>query len=419
MEPITNTPKKSLAGVGRAVKFNPFLPEFRADPYPIYDRLRSLEPVHWSFIGAWVITRYDDAVAVLRDPRFSADMRRWGNCKDIKYREKQGELSPLGRINSKWILFLDPPDHTRLQKLVSKAFTPQVVEGLRPYIQKVVNEQLDQVQNAGVMDVIADIAHPLPVIVIAEMLGMPSVDRDLLKHWSDQLVLCLEPMMSLNVFEQLNQVVLEFTKYLRSLIAQRRQSRQDDLISALIAAKEENDKLSEDELLATCILLFTAGHETTVKLISNGVLTLLRHPDQLEKLKQEPMLIQSAVEELLRYDSPVQVTFRTAIEEVEIGNKTIQKGQQVFVCLGAAHRDPTQFPEPNRFDITRQKNRHLAFSYGIHACLGATLARTQAQIAINTLIQRMPDLKLYTDTLEWQENIILRGLKALPVSFTV
>jgi pimeloyl-[acyl-carrier protein] synthase len=415
---LTRTDNKQESGAAKPAKFNPFLPEFRADPYPFYDRLRSEDPVHWSFMGVWVITRYADAIAVLRDPRFSADMRRWGNYKDIRFREKPGELGPLGRITSKWILFIDPPDHTRLQRLASKAFTPQVVESLRPYIQHVVNEHIERVQNAGSMDIVADLGQSLPVIVIAQMLGVPPEDRKQLQQWSDEVILCLDPMMTVSVFEHLNQVILEFADYFRHLISKRRQMRQDDLLSALIVARDEGEKLSEEELLSTCTLLFAAGHETTVKLISNGMLALLRHPDQMEKLKQEPTLIQSAVEEMLRYDGPVQVTVRTATEDVEMAGKTIRKGQQIFVCLGAAHRDPAQFPDPERFDITRQNNRHMAFSYGIHACLGNMLARAQAQIAINTLIHKMPDMKLCTDILEWQEKIILRGLKALPVTFT-
>lgn len=416
---IFSSMERREASFARTATFNPFLPEFRVDPYPFYHRLRSEDPVHMSFMGVWVITRYSDAIAILRDSRFSADMRRWGKYQDIRFREKQGQISQLGQTNSKWILFLDPPDHTRLQSLVIKAFTPQVVEDASPYIQEIVNEKLDRVQSSGMMDIVTDLAQPLPVTVIAKMLGVPTEDRDQLREWSSDLASCLDPMMSVDIFEHLNKVVLEFTDYLRSLVAKRHQCRQNDLISALIAVREKGDKLSEDELLATCILLFGAGHETTVKLISNGMLALLRHPDQMEKLKQEPTLIQNAVEEFLRYDSPVQITVRTAIENVEIDGKRIQKGQQVLVCTGAANRDPVQFPEPDKLDITRPKSRHLSFSYGIHACLGATLARVQTQIAINTLIQRMPELKLQTDILEWQEKIILRGLKALPVSFKI
>ncbi|MEA5581853.1 cytochrome P450 [Nodularia harveyana UHCC-0300] len=398
--------------------FNPFLPEFRTNPYPYYEKLRSDDPIHFGFMGVWIISRYADAISVLRDPRFSVDMRRWGKYKDIRFRETATELGPLGSMTSKWMLFMDPPDHTRLQRLVSKAFSPQIVQRLRPYIQEVVNQKLDEVQDLGKLDVIADLAQPLPVVVIAEMLGIPRQDRDQLQKWSDDVVLCLDPMMSIDVFERLNKVVIQFTEYFRNLIVQRRQQPEDDLLSDLIAARDEQDKLTEEELLGTCILLFAAGHETTVKLISNGILSLLRHPDQMAKLQQEPALIQSAVEEFLRYDSPVQLTVRTAIKDIEIGGKTIRQGQQVFVCLGSAHRDSEQFPDADQLDITRQNNQHLGFSYGIHACLGNVLARVQAQIAINTLMQRCSNLQLATDKLEWQKKIILRGLKELPVTFT-
>ncbi|MBD2339097.1 cytochrome P450 [Calothrix sp. FACHB-156] len=416
MESFVNTPvtvniknQKSL--------FNPFLPEFRNNPYPYYERLRSQDPIHFSFMGTWVITRYTDAVAVLRDPRFSVDMRRWGNYQDIRFRETQGELGPLGRITSKWMLFIDPPDHIRLKRLASKAFTPQIVENLRPYIAEIVDTKLNQVASRGKLDVVADLAHPLPFVVIAQMLGVPPEDREKLQKWSDDMALCLDPMMSIDIFEHLNQVVIEFAEYFRNLIAQRRQQRQDDLLSALITARDEQDQLTEEELLGTCILLFVAGHETTVKLISNGVLALLNHPDQMAKLKQEPTLIESAVEELLRYDSPVQLTVRTATEDVEIGGKTIRQGQQVFICLGSVHRDPAEFVNADQLDITRQDNRHLAFSYGIHACLGNVLARVQAQVAINALIQRFSHFQIATEKLEWHKTIILRGLKSLPVSF--
>jgi pimeloyl-[acyl-carrier protein] synthase len=419
MQSVAHTPEPvSSNGESQKPKFNPFLAEFRNDPYPFYERLRSQDPIHFSFMGVWVITRYADAIAVLRDPRFSVDMRQWGNYKDIRFREKTGELGSLGSITSKWMLCMDPPDHTRLQRLASKAFTPQIVQRLRPYIQKIVTEKLDQVESNGKLDVVADLAHPLPVIVIAQMLGIPPEDRDQLQKWSDDLVPWFDPMMSVDVFEHLNQVVTEFAEYFRQLIAQRRQQRQDDLLSALIAARDEEDRLTEEELLGTCILLFVAGQETTVKLISNGVLSLLRHPDQMAKLKQEPTLIESAVEELLRYDTPVQLTVRTAIEDVEIDGKTICKGQQVFVCMGSAHRDPAQFANADQLDITRKNNRHLAFGYGIHTCLGNVLAKVQAQIAINSLIQRFPNLQLATDQIEWHKTITLRGLKELPVSFT-
>jgi hypothetical protein len=288
---------------------------------------------------------------------------------------------------------------------------------MRPHIQEIVNQLLDKVEGAGVMDVIADLAYPLPIIVIAELLGVQLEDRNRLKQWSFTIARTLEPLMTLDVFDHVNENIMSFTEYLRDLVAERRKNPKSDLISALIAARDQGDRLSEDELIATCIFLFAAGHETTSNLIGNGLLALLRHPDQMEKLKQEPTLIPSCVEELLRYDSPVQLWWRTALEDIEIGSKTIRKGQLAMVYLGAANREPAQFSDPDQLDITRCENRHIAFSYGIHSCLGAALARVEGQIAFNTLLQRMPELKLQSNTLQWRETISLRGLKALPIAF--
>lgn len=424
MESIANTNGKVISpgktkktGAAEAFKFNPFLPEVHADPYPTYHRLRSLEPIHRSFLGAWILTRYADVKAVLRDPRFSVD-KLAGHLKDkSSYLKQQRDLNTVALFTSKWLIFLEPPDHTRLRKLVSKAFSPGVVERLRPYIQDIVDELIDKVQDKRGMDIISDLASPLPVTVIAKMLGVPAEDRSALHQWSNDLSRILDPLLPLETYEHLNQVVVEFTEYFRGLFAERRKSPKEDLISALIAAREQGDKLSEDELLSTCMLLFFAGEETTVDTIGNGMLALLRHPDQMEKLKREPAIIQSAVEELLRYDSPVQHTQRIATENVEIGGKTIEAGDKVVVCLGAANRDPAQFSDPDRLDLTRRENCHLAFADGIHSCLGAALARLNSQIAINTLVQRLPDIKLQTDTLEWRKNIVIRGLKALPVTF--
>lgn len=268
------------------------------------------------------------------------------------------------------------------------------------------------------MDIVSDFACPLPVYVISTMLGMPSNDFARLNKWSDDLTHVLEPLRSLEDYEHMNQVAVEFTDYLRDLIAERKKRPQEDLISALIAAQDQGKKLTEDEILSVCILLYVAGEETTVNLIGNGMLALLRHPDQIQKLKQEPIIIQSAVEELLRYDSPAQLLARIATKNVDIGGKTIRAGERVFVSLGAANRDPAQFPDPDRLDLSRSENRHLAFADGIHHCLGAALARVEAQIAIDTLVQRLPDMKLSTDKLEWRKNIALRGLKTLPVTFT-
>jgi cytochrome P450 len=406
----------TAAGATTLVEFNPLLPEFRANPYPFYRQLRSVDPVHWSaFLGFWVLTRYTDCVAMLRDPRSSADPRDWASYEAVM--QGVGEDRPLMQMQRRWMLLMNPPDHTRLRTLVTKAFTPRVVEGLRPRIQEIVDSLLDQVQGARTMNVIADLAYPLPVIVIAEMLSVPAEDRDKFKGWSRDLARTLDPITTPEILAAGDEATLAFLDYFGTLVAKRRKDPRDDLLSSLIAAEEQGDRLTEDELLATAILLFGAGHETTMNLIGNGLLALLRHPDQLEKLRNDPSLIHSAVEEFLRYDGSVQMTGRMALQDIEIGGKVIAKGQQAIIVLGAANRDPAQFPDPDRLDITRSDNRHIVFSHGIHYCLGAPLARIEAQIAINTLLRRMPALQLSTDTLEWRETVTLRGLKALPVAF--
>ena len=425
MEPITKHNKETISpgkvkqpGAAKAFKFNPFLAEFQSDPYPTYHRLRVEDPVHRSF-DTWVITRYADVKAVLRDPRFGADQvpKRIKN-KSHYFEEQQRDIKTLVQMSGKFFFYLDPPDHTRLRGLVSKAFSAKVVERMRPQIHEIVDESINKVRDTGVMDIVVDLSCPLPVIVIARMLGVPAEDSSKLGQWSNEMSRIIDPLMSLEDYDHLNQVAVAFTEYFRGLIVERRKRPKEDLISALIAARDQGDKLSEDELLSVCLMLFLTGEETTVHTIGNGMLALLRHPDQMELLKRNPTIIQSAVEEILRYDSPVQQTARIAREDVEIGDKIIRSGENVLVSLGAANRDPAQFSNPAQLDLIRDENHHLAFSDSIHYCLGAALARIQSQIAINTLVQRLPNLKLNTEKLEWRKNINIRGLKSLPVSFT-
>ncbi|QSJ20569.1 cytochrome P450 [Nostoc sp. UHCC 0702] len=407
-------------GLKKAFKFNPYSSEFRTNPYPIYHRLRFEEPVHKSFVGGdWVLTRYADVKAVLRSNRIrSHDQPELIKEKNQYLQNRGRNLNTLAQISNKILFYMNPPDHHRLRSLVVKAFSPLVVERMRPRIHKIVDDLLEQVQNKGNMDIIADIAGPLPVIVIGKMLGIPIEAQEQLHQWSNVLSRILDSLVSLEEYEILNRVIGEFQDYLRGLIIEREKNPQEDLISALIAAREQSDKLTLEELLAICILLFATGEETTVNTIGNGMLALLHHPDQMEQLKKEPTIIQSAVEEILRYDSPVQLTARVAIDNIEIGNQTIQAGEKLILCLGAANRDPYQFPNPDQFNIHRYQDNHVAFGDGIHYCLGAALARVQAQIAINTLLQQFPDLQLASDKLEWRKNIALRGLKSLPVTFT-
>ena len=392
--------------------FNPLMPEFHSNPYPFYKALRDEDPVHQSPWGFWVCTRYDDAVMILRDPRFG----REGMAKIMEAR--LGLTQDVSRARD--MLFQDPPDHTRLRALVSRAFTPRVVEVMRPHIQDIVNGLLDRIEGARAMDVIEDLAYPLPVRVICEMLGVPVSDQELFKDWSTDIARSLDagilPADS-DVVPRGRDARLALADYFRGLIATRRKDPKPDLLTGLIAAEEEGNKLSEAELVSTCMLLLIAGHETTVNLIGNGLLALLQHPDQLRMLREDPALIQTGIEELLRFDGPVQRTGRMVTTEVEIGGKLIPKDSVVVSVIGAANRDPKQFADPDRLDVTRKDNRHIAFGFGIHFCLGAPLARLEGQIALGTLLRRMPKLALASETPEWRESSTLRGLKSLPVTF--
>jgi cytochrome P450 len=392
--------------------FNPIDPEFVADPYPMYHRLRAEDPVHHSPLGFWILTRYEDVVAVLRDGRFAKEAIAAFVAKRLGV-----EVATTGIGIS--MLDRDPPDHTRLRSLVSKAFTPRVVEGLRPRIQQIVDELLDRAEDQRGMDLIEEFAYPLPVIVICEMLGVPVADQERFRGWSLDLARGLDatlfgPHSDVAARSRASREAL--THYFRDLIAERRSAPRGDLLSALIAAEEAGDTLNEQELLATCILLLVAGHETTVNLLGNGTLALLRHPAELRRLRENPGLIGTAVEELLRYDGPVQRTARIPSADVTIGGRTITAGEMVMPFIGAADRDPAQFPEPDRLDLARADNRHIAFGWGIHFCLGAPLARLEGQIAIGTLVRRLPKLALACDRPEYRQSLTLRGLKALPVA---
>ena len=391
--------------------FNPMAPEFVADPYPTYHRLRALDPVYRSPLGFWVLTRYEDVIVALRDARFGKE------ALGELVAQRQGVESAGTRLS---MLDRDPPDHTRLRALVNKAFTSRVVDALRPRVQQIVDELLGRVEGGGRMDLIEDFAYPLPVIVICEMLGVPLEDREHFKSWGLDIARGLDALLmppGSDVHRRAMEARKAIAAYFRTLIAERRGAPRADLLSSLIATEEAGDRLSEDELLATCILLLIAGHETTANLIGNGVLALLRHPDELRRLRQDPGLIQSAVEELLRYDGPVQRTARIPSEDISIGGHVIPKGELVMPFIGAADRDPEQFPDPDRLDIARADNRHIAFGWGIHFCLGAPLARVEGQIAVNALVQRFPRLAVATDAPEFRQSLTLRGLTRLPVTF--
>jgi cytochrome P450 len=404
--------------VTEPLAFNPFDPGFRVNPYPVYRRLQQEDPVHVTPFGMLALSRYRDCAALLRDPRSSSDARNSNFYQQMMQgrdpEEVFGELAGMRPF-----LFMDAPDHTRLRSLVQKAFTPKTVENLRPRIQELVDQLLASAVERGSMEVIEDLAYPLPVQVISELMGVPSEDHETFKGWSKELARALDPDFTapLEVVERRQQVAQAFTAYFRDLIAVRRRQPRDDLLSALIAAEDEGNKLSEPELLATLILLLVAGHETTVNLIGNGVLALCRHPDQLARLRNEPGSARTAVEEVLRYDPPVQFTARVALEDIDIDGTTLAKGDQAILLLAAANRDPEQFDEPDTFDVARQENRHLAFGLGVHFCLGAPLARVEGQVALEAMATRLDQLAVAVAAPDYKENIVLRGLASLPVTF--
>jgi cytochrome P450 len=395
--------------------FNPLLGPARADPYPLYRRLRENDPVHRSHaVRGWVLFRHADCVDLLRDPRFSADDRNLaGYSRQRSMAIRQGLVDPSAP-QEPVMLRRDPPDHTRLRGLVNKAFTPRAVEKLRPRIEELTEELLFALERRGGFDLIADFAVPLPVTIIAEMLGIPARDRQLFKRWSDHLVGFLDPQASPGPVV-LRRTVEEFFAYLGQIIEQRRRVPADDLLSRLVLAEEAGDRLSEQELHGTVALLLAAGNETTTNLIGNGLLALLRHPEQLERLRSQPELAASAVEELLRWDSPVQFTMRIPTRELEFRGRRFDAGQAVVAVLGSANHDSEVFETPDRLDLGRQDNRHLSFGQGVHFCLGAQLARLEGEVALGALVRRFPDLRLAGGEPKWRRLTFLRGVESLPL----
>jgi cytochrome P450 len=394
-------------------------PEVRANPYSLYAKIRSQDPVHWDEIeGFWTLTRYDDVVSTLRDKQRFSKARGLKSALNRLPDEEREVAKPVFDVYSRQMLFADPPYHTQLRGLVNKAFTPRIVARMEPHIQEVVDKMLDDVQESGRMDIIADLAYPLPATVILELLGLPIEERDQFKEWSDDFMATLGVVRhNPKVFEVARKSVGDLTDYICDRRDQLLKDPQDDLLSELVIAEDQGNKLNRHEVVANSILLLVAGHETTTNLIGNGLLALMRHPDQMQKLKDDPSLIDSAVDELMRYDNPVQILWRVAKEDLKIGGKQIKEGQFVNVLVGAANRDPAHFPEPDRLDIEREAGRQVGFGLGMHYCVGAPLARLEGRIAIKTVLRRMPNLRLESEDLTWQENPILRGLESLPVAF--
>ncbi|HXN39159.1 MAG TPA: cytochrome P450, partial [Solirubrobacteraceae bacterium] len=389
-------------------------PEVLADPYPLYRKLRAEDPVHWDpYLHAWVVTRYAEVVEVLH--RFSA--KRTPTPERLAALGME-QLAPIACVMVRQMLFLDPPQHSRVRGLAAVAFTPRRVKRLRAHIEQIADSLIDAVSSRGEMEVMQDLANPLPAIVTAEMLGVPTEDHRMLKDWSEDFAEMLgnfqhNPGRADKVAHSLQ----EMTAYFHEAVRRQATRPTEGLINALTTAEVDGDRLTEEEVVANAIVTLVGGQETTTNLIGNGLLTLLRHPEEMERLRRDPALVPTAVEELLRFESPSQHTARLAPDDVQLGGRPIKRGQAVIAVMGAANRDGERFPDPDRLDLARVDNRHLAFGWAGHFCFGAPLARLESEIAFSALLHRLPGLRLAPGPITWRSNLGLRGLAALPVSF--
>jgi cytochrome P450 len=390
-------------------------PEILANPYPLFKKLRDADPVHWdSFLHAWVVTRYEDVVNVML--KCSAD--RTPKPEQLEAMGMIAELTPIAQVMVRQMLFMDAPAHTRLRALCAVAFTPARVAALKQHIQDIADQLIDRVIDSGKMDVIGDFANPLPAIVTAELFGVPVEDHEKLKDWSTDFAEMLgnfqhNPERARRVLSSTENLL----EYFQNAIREQKQNPRPGLVSSLMNAEVDGSRLTEEEIVANLIVTMVGGQETTTNLIVNGLLSLLKNPDQLELLKRDSSILSSAVEELLRYESPSQHTARVAPDDMMLGGKKIQKRQAVIAVFAAANRDPERFPDPDTLDLRRTDNRHVAFAWGSHYCFGAPLARMEGQIAFETLLRRLPNMRLEQQEMAWRDNLGLRGLKSLLVSF--
>ena len=398
------------------VKKTLFTEGFLQDPYPVYERFLKEGPIHYVDWGAgiWAVFDYADCCSFLKDARLSA--KRTGALLLSLPPEKRDECAELARMLGLWMLFMDAPEHSRLRKLMNRGFSPAVAESLRPQIEAIVDRMLEPLRHASEAELMHEIAHPLPVRVIAEMLGISGSSQEQLIHWSDAIAAFIgNPRRTLEQIHCAQQAVVALMEFFRGVVADRRRQRGGDLISLLLDIEEDGEVLTEEELYAQCVMLLFGGHETTRNLIGNGMQVLLQHPEELSRLRDHPEMIRSAVEELLRYESPVQYAGRMVKEEMELRGERLRQGDVVAFMLGAANRDPQQFKDANRLHLTRVNNVHLAFGAGPHFCIGNQLARLEGQVAILRMVQQFPRMRLKAPQPEWAPNIGLRGLKALPV----
>jgi cytochrome P450 len=393
-----------------------FTPELLRDPYPIYCRYLDGPGLQFLTIhgGVWAAFKHADCSTFLRDPRLSA--KRTGTLIDEFPTEKQKEFAELARTLSLWMLFFDAPEHTRLRKLMNKGFSPVAIESLRPQIEKIVDRLLMPLRNNHRMDILPQFAHPLPAYVIAELLSVPDSLHEKFIRWSNAVATVFgNPYRTVDDLVAAQQAIHGLTSYFREAVAVRRRQKGNDLISLLLEIEEDGDVLTEEELYAQCVMLLFGGHETTRNLIGNGLYTLLRHPEQAAELRNNPELIRSAVEELLRYESPVQYTGRMVLQDFEFCGVPARRGQEIIFMLGAANRDGSQFEDPDRLDLKRAKNPHLAFGAGAHFCIGNQLARLEGQVAVLRILQEFPEMRSVSAEPEWLPNFSFRGLKALLV----
>lgn len=404
-----------------AVKYDILSPAFFADPYPTLRRMREEDPVYWHpLLKSWVLTRYSDVQRVLRDSR-----SEYSNSKVEQYglgapESSRGKLEVFNAFVSKWLAFMDPPAHTRLRSMISRAFTVHAVERLRPRVQAAIDELLAAVRARGRMDIVADFAAQLPLIVFSEMMGIPREDGERLQR-DGLLVMSLfgAGLATAETVDAAYSGVMSYYEYFTTHIASRRSRSTEDLLSKLVEARVDGEGLTDDELVAMCVTLFLASQETTLYLIANAVYALLRHPEQAERLRRSPALIDNALEEMIRWDGPTFGTFRRSLSDVtDIGGGKIVAGDYVLSIVCSANRDEARFPEPDRFDIERQDTRHLAFSTGMHTCPGAALSRLEGRLALHALLQTFSELRLDTDSLEWLPNMMVRGMKSLPITMT-
>ncbi|MGW2695532.1 cytochrome P450 [Streptomyces sp. NPDC001296] len=395
--------------------FDPWDPAFLADPYPAYAELRALGRVlHYESTDQWLVPHHADVSALLRDRRLGRTYQHRFTHEDFGRTAPPPEHEPFHTLNDHGMLDLEPPDHTRIRRLVSKAFTPRTVERLAPYVRQLAGDLVSRLVEAGGGDLLKDVAEPLPVAVIAEMLGVPEADRALLRPWSADICGMYELNPPQETARRAVRASVEFSDYLRELIATRRKEPGEDLISGLIAAYDEGDRLTEQEMISTCVLLLNAGHEATVNATVNGWWALFRHPAQLAALRADHSLVPSAVEELMRYDTPLQLFERWVLDEIEIDGTTVPRGAEIAMLFGSANHDPAVFDAPEKLDLTRRDNPHISFSAGIHYCIGAPLARIELAASMTALLEKAPTLRLVADP-QRKPNFVIRGLEGLSV----